>query len=79
MVSYFVHYKSTQLTDCKGTLQDAWMQLEFYIPRFTEGGEWKVEFITLRDVKPNWRNYTFEQLGAAGFQNTFTGKRIDAP
>jgi hypothetical protein len=51
--------------------------LQYRIPRFTEGGEWKVESITVSDRRPNERTYTFEQLGAAGVQNTFTGNTID--
>jgi hypothetical protein len=57
----------------EGTQLDEWRRLSFMIDRYTEGGEWKVEEVVVRDKRPNERRYTFEQLGAAGLQNTFTG------
>jgi hypothetical protein len=57
-----------------GTKEDAWMHGVFDFPRYSEGGVWQFESITVGDIRPNFRTYTFEQLGAAGIQNTFTSK-----
>jgi hypothetical protein len=71
---YFIHLTTLNLRIVKGTSADCWLQMELTIPRYTEGGEWKVISVTVRDRRPNERTYTSEQLIAAGIRNTFTGK-----